>query len=401
MDQKYLARFAGKNLLSHKLRTFLTIIGMVIGISAITFLIAFAFGVEKIVTKEITGGNAFELLDIGTGNSQIIKLNDETLGKIRDITGISSVHTTSNMAAIATNSDGSTVDSSFLATDAVYMNWSSIEPNWGESLPDKPSDPDNKPIIVSTGLLKVLAIEDPVKALGQKVNFDLVAPKELTGSDKKTFENQIFTIIGVVKYEANIAYAKIADIKPLELPNYSQAKVEIKNPQDVEKVTIQIENLGFKTQYVGETVEQVEQVFAFFKIILGSFGLIAMIVASLAMFNTLTISLLERTKEVALLKILGMRKKDISRLFLTEAMAMGLVGGILGVITGIVFSSVANMIFNHFAIQEGGDPIRVFVFPLWFILCVFLFSLLVGFLTGLYPARRAMRVNALDVMRYE
>lgn len=400
MDQRYLFKFASKNLLSHKLRTLLTITGMVIGISAITFLIAFAFGVEKIVTKEITGGNAFELLDIGTGNSQIIKVSDETLGKIREIPGVATLHTTSNMAATIKDKENTT-DSSFFVTDKEYMYWSSIESKWGETLPPDTKVSEQKPVVISTTVLEFLKINDPATALGKKITVDLVAPKDLTGSEKKTIENQEFTIVGVTKYDNNAIYARTADLKQLELKNYSQAKAEIKNKQEVEKIRMQIEALGFKTQYIGETVAQVEQVFAFFKIILGSFGLIAMIVASLAMFNTLTISLLERTKEVALLKILGMKKTDISRLFLTEAIAMGVIGGVLGVLAGIGISGIANSIFNHFATRAGGDPIQVFVYPVWFISAIFIFSVLVGFLTGLYPARRAMRINALDVMRYE
>jgi ABC-type antimicrobial peptide transport system permease subunit len=402
MDQRYLIKFASKNLVSHKLRTLLTIVGMVIGISAITFLIAFAFGVESIVTKEITGGNAFELIDIGTGNSQIVKLNQETLGKVKGISGINSIETISNLAAVSKDEKGDGRDVSLFVTTAKYMEWSSVESKWGETLATTPPDESIKKAVVTTMLAQELSYPQPQDALGKTIALTVVAPKDLTKSgEKKTVENQDFKVVGVTKSDSSAVYVGKELEAILELQNFSQAKAEVKNRQEVEKVRAQIENMGLKTQYVGETVEQVEQVFMFFKIILGSFGLIAMIVASLAMFNTLTISLLERTKEVALLKILGMRKADISRLFLTEALVMGILGGISGVITGIVLSSFANFVFNHYAVQSGGDPISVFVYPVWFIIAVFLFSILVGFMTGLYPARRAMRINALDVMRYE
>ena len=375
---------------------------MIIGISAITFLIAFAFGVERIVTKEVTGGNAFELIDVGTGNSQIIKLNDDTINRIREIGNVNNVETTSNLAAVVKGAEDKRIDASLFATTPKYMTWSSVEAKWGSTLEEPSSNEENSAnILISTNLLDSLEIGEPADALGKTLTLDVVAPKELTGTEKKTIENQNFTIAGVIKNDSPLLYTHSNKAKQYELSNYSQAKAEIKNPQDVEKIRMQIENLGLKTQYVGETVQQVEQVFMFFKIILGSFGLIAMIVASLAMFNTLTISLLERTREVALLKILGMKNKDISRLFLTEAVAMGLIGGILGIVVGIVISNVANSLFNHFAVNSGGDPIHVFFFPLWFIIAVFIFALIVGFLTGLYPARRAMRVHALDVMRYE
>lgn len=401
MDRKYLAKFASKNLLSHKLRTFLTVVGMIIGISAITFLIAFAFGVERIVTDEITGGNAFELIDVGTGNSQIIKLNDENIGKIREIPEISSLHTTSNLAAIAKKSDGSSADISCFATTPEYMQWSSVEIKWGNPLPTEFNNEVNRSAVVSSSLTDYLGIGSPEQVLGKKIMLDLILPTDLTGEDKQTLENQEFSIVGVIKSDTPMVYTRVENLKQFDATSYSQAKAQVKNEKDIEKVRIQIENLGFKTEYVGETVTQVEQVFSFFKIILGGFGLIAMIVAALAMFNTLTISLLERTKEVALLKILGMKKRDISYLFLTEAIVMGVVGGILGIVAGMITSNIANSIFNHFAVKSGGDPVLVFAFPLWFIGAVFTFSVVVGFLTGIYPARRAMRINALDVMRYE
>lgn len=101
------------------------------------------------------------------------------------------------------------------------------------------------------------------------------------------------------------------------------------------------------------------------------------------------------------MKILGMRKKDINRLFLVEAILFGLIGGLAGLISGLAFGRLANQILNYFAIQAGGSPTSIFYYPLWFMFLMFVFSLLVGLLTGLYPAKRAAKLDALDVLRYE
>ena len=124
-------------------------------------------------------------------------------------------------------------------------------------------------------------------------------------------------------------------------------------------------------------------------------------VAALGMFNTLTISLLERIKEIALMKILGMRKVDIRAIFLTESVIIGTVGGFLGIILGVALGSIANSILNHFAKLAGADQASVFYFAPLFIIGMIIFASLVGLSTGLYPARRATKVNALDVLRYE
>jgi ABC-type antimicrobial peptide transport system permease subunit len=159
--------------------------------------------------------------------------------------------------------------------------------------------------------------------------------------------------------------------------------------------------MGLKTQYVGDTVSQINQVFGIFRAVLAAFGVITLIVAILGMFNTLTISLLERIKEVALMKMLGMRRKDINSIFLTESVLLGLAGGIFGMLLGVLAGKIVNLILNHYARNMGGEAVTVFYSPVIFIVAIVAVSILVGFLTGIYPARRAVKVKALDVLRYE
>ena len=101
------------------------------------------------------------------------------------------------------------------------------------------------------------------------------------------------------------------------------------------------------------------------------------------------------------MKMLGMRKRDVASVFITEAVTLGIVGGIFGVAFGIIDGKIINSVLNYFAVRSGGEKITVFSYPVWFLLAMFGFAFLVGFITGLYPARRASKVNALDVLRYE
>ena len=408
MDRGFLLKFAGKNLSRHRLRTTLTVSAMVIGVSAIVFLVAFAFGIERLVSQEISGGNAFELIDIGTGNSQIIKLNDESVAKIRGLGNVKQVEMISNLAA-KVKTEGSTsdpIDVSFFGTTAEYMSWSGLQIYKGKGFePTSPNvssaDPGN--VVVNTALLSKLSIADASSAVGKTLSAQIIIPKEIYGNgEAKALEEKIFVITGVVKDEAapNI-YINYKNLVAENIKVYSQAKASVSSRTAIDTTRKEIENLGFKTEYVGDTLAQVEQIFSFFKIILGGFGLIALIVASLGMFNTLTISLLERTKEVALLKILGMKRHDILKVFLSESLIMGFLGGIFGISLGIILSKITNTVLNNMAMKSGGDPTNVFYFPAWFMATVFIFSVLTALLTGLYPAYRATRVNALDVLRYE
>jgi putative ABC transport system permease protein len=379
------------------MRTYLTLLGIMIGISAIVFLVSFAFGIEKLVTSEITGGDAFKLIDVGTGNSQVIKLNDDAIKDLDDLAYSNSIETTFNMAGKAIEGDR-TMDVAFFAASSKYIEWSGYRPKAGKVY----SDSDVDKIVVNTAYLDFIKIKSAEEAISKKVILDVIVPKELMDSEESlTLSNQEYEIVGVVE---NGTSPNIFSSHKIILPhakNYSQAKVEITAQDQVLELRKQIEAMGFKTQYVGDTVSQIEQIFNVFKLILGSFGLIALVVASLGMFNTLTISLLERMREVALLKILGTQRKDISRLFMVEALIFGAIGGVLGIALGVITGQVFNVFLNRYAVQSGGDPVRIFYYPAWFILAILAFALMVGVLTGIYPSRRAAKVKSLDVIRYE
>lgn len=403
MQQKFLVKLAVKNLAMHRLRSLLTITAMIIGISAILFLVAFAFGVEKLVTNEVTGGDAYELVDVGTGNSQVVKLNDESIEKIAALPNVKATEYIANAAATVLDQTQTENDAAFIFSSRQYLDWLGYKLKAGEFFNNLTTAYTKKEAIINEPLLKTLGLGSAEEAIGKQVELTVIVPKELRDIQQgKNYEKQLFTITGVIKGPASATFfVSNSMVKEYEIVSYSQLKSRV-NPKDkVEATRKLIENLGFKTQFLGETVSQVEKVFSFFKIILGSFGAIALVVASLGMFNTLTISLLERTKEVALLKIIGMRKKDIVKIFITEAVAMGIVGGLAGIGLGYLLGKIANQVLNIFATRSGGDPVSVFYFPLWFVGAVMLFAFLVSFLTGLYPARRAAKIKALDVLRYE
>jgi len=397
MDPTFLLRLSYKNLSKHRLRTLLTLGAIAIGIAAIVFLVGFAYGLQGMVTETVTGGDAFKLIDVGTENSQIIKLDDTSLNQIREIASVQDVKTIINAGAKET-SDGHDIDSAFYGASNDYIQWAGIKVRWGENF----SEDGAREAIVNSAFISQLSLE-PEQALGRDLNFDVVIPREIARDNKYlTKKDQKFTIVGVIRDKNSPqVYIKQNDLMELGVDKYSQAKVQLANQDKVNEVRKQIENLGFKTQYVGDTVAQISQLFAIFKVVLASFGLIALVVATLGMFNTLTISLLERTKEVALLKILGMRNKNIRILFMAESVIISAFGGTLGIVLGVIISRIANAIINRVAINSGGDPVSLFVFPFWFIILIIAFSLAIGLGTGLYPAKRATKIDALSVLRYE
>lgn len=398
MNKIFLIKFAYRNLKSHLLRSILTLTGIAIGISAIVFLVSFGFGIERLVTREITAGDAFKLIDVGTGESQIIKLNSGALDQLNKISGIEKVETISNLAA-KVKFGNKTTDIAFYGTSDQYMSWSGLYIKDGRSL----NGASGNEIVVNTAFSKFLEVDKPEDAIGLEVFVDIILDKDISDlPDAKVVENQKFKIIGIIQNEsATSAYVNSSTVAEFGVNNLTQARIEATSREAVSNIRSNIENMGYKTQYVGDTIAQIEQIFSIFKVILGSFGLVALIVASLGMFNTLTISLLERMKEVALLKILGMKRKDISWLFLSESIIFGFFGGIIGIFCGYAVSQIINFVLNLYIVRSGGDQVSVFYLPLTFIFVVTVFSFVIGLLTGIYPSRRATKIAPLDVIRYE
>jgi putative ABC transport system permease protein len=119
------------------------------------------------------------------------------------------------------------------------------------------------------------------------------------------------------------------------------------------------------------------------------------------MFNTMTVTLLERTKEIGIMRCIGASPNDVKLLFVSESIVVGFLGGLSGIVMGVVFGFAMNITLNVLATQFGGKSVYLFTFPIWFLSFIAIFSASVGYLTGIFPARRAAKLNPLDAIRYE
>ena len=134
---------------------------------------------------------------------------------------------------------------------------------------------------------------------------------------------------------------------------------------------------------------------------LALFGGIALIVSAIGMFNTMTVTLLERTNEIGIMRTIGASPSSIKVLFLSESIVMGFLGGIVGIIIGVGGGTLINFLLNTLATRMGGMAISLFRFPLVFLSFIAIFSAVMGFFTGVFPARRASSLNPLDAIRYK
>jgi putative ABC transport system permease protein len=159
-----------------------------------------------------------------------------------------------------------------------------------------------------------------------------------------------------------------------------------------------IKQLGYGAQSVQDTQKFLSQIITVLQGIVTAFGFIAVVASLFGIVNTMYISVLQRTREIGLMKALGMRKKDITKLFRFEAALLGLLGGLLGSITAVVLGTLLNPVIAQ-KLGIGSQHLLVFKFNQIGLLTLVL--IIVATIAGLLPARKASRLNPIEALRTE
>ncbi len=400
MRPRIIAKIAFKNLWSHRLRTILTVAGVTIGISSILFLVSLGYGLEQLVTNSVANFDAFTTIDVPAANISTLKLDDTVLDKIKSFPNVIKLAPVTNLAGrIKKTESSSTAETIVVGAGQDYWN---ISGSVSEISGKMPVEKDE--IAINNAAITLIG-EDANKVIGKTVNLDVIIPVDFrtnAADGMKVATSIPLKVVGVLAdSKSPVVYTSSDFLKSQDAVKYSSLKLKADNKDNIAALRKQLENIGFSTEYVGDTVNQISQVFSLFRIILVAFGMIALIVAALGTFNTLTISLLERIREIGLFKALGMKNRDVYKLFLAESLIIGLLGGLIGVILGYSLGCSINLILSTMAEKAHAESIKVFVAP-WFVTAIIaVFSVFVGFLTGWYPSRRAVKIDPLDALRYE
>ena len=184
-------------------------------------------------------------------------------------------------------------------------------------------------------------------------------------------------------------------------PSYSTVSVRVKNPKNVEAVEQAIKKLGFNTFSILDATRSLRQFFAVLDLFLGIFGSLALAVASIGIVNTLVMAILERRREIGIMKAIGASDSDVKKLFFAEAGAMGLLGGVVGVALGWAIGHVINLGTNIYLKRQALPPETFWSVPWWLVGAAIVFAFVVSLVSGLYPAARAARLDPVQALRYE
>jgi len=184
-------------------------------------------------------------------------------------------------------------------------------------------------------------------------------------------------------------------------PSYSTISVRVRSPKQVEAVEQAIKKLGFNTFSILDATRSLRQFFAVLDLFLGIFGSLALAVASIGIVNTLVMAILERRREIGIMKAIGASDSDVKKLFFAEAGAMGLLGGVVGVALGWTIGHIINLGTNIYLKRQALPPESFWSVPWWLVGAAIVFAFIVSLVSGLYPAARAARLDPVQALRYE
>lgn len=379
----------------NKMRTFLTVFGISIGIGAIVFLLSLGYGIQKITIGEISNMQALTAINVTSGNSSILDMSEAAVVKFKKIGGVTLADPNLAMSGQIEFNETKT-DALINAVSAQYAQLEGPTMQAGSLYAEDESD---KIVLTQTvaNAFNVL----PDKLIGKKINIAAYIPNPENDRQPILFEKEL-TVAGIIK-EATASFAYIP-LKMVPYPDGSQfnlIKLKVDDMNQMKSVKQQVIDMGYTATSLGEKIDQMNGIFNTVKIVLLVLGAIGLLVASIGMFNTLTISLLERTKDIGIMKSLGATDREIYSVFLTESMLIALLGGVFGVAGALALGNLLNIVLSIIAERAGGDPVAAFQTPVLLVAAILTFSLFVGILTGFYPARRAAKLNPLDALRYE
>lgn len=390
-----------KNLKVNKARSVLTIGGVALGIGIVTFLICLGFGMQKMIINEVTKDNPINILDINNGNlDNFVSLNDENMEKIKKIEGVSAAERQANTGA-KVSFQGSQTDVVVYGANIEYLEMARIFYRKGEINFEN----NEGRVIISSRLAQLLGFSEARESIGKKINYDLVITKEVSSQlqEERLETNLEADIVGLIEDNENIFFILPFNYmrEKFGVDSAQKGKISIINEESSDEVKIRVQQLGFATESIADVIKDINDFFVIIRIIMVVLGSIIMSISAMGMINTLSVSLLQRTKEVGILKALGAKRADIFKIFIFEAVIISFTGGIIGFLSGYGLAFLLNEFFIFYSAKQGIELGSFVHVPYYFLIAIGSFIFFLAFATGIMPAQRASKIHALDALRYE
>ena len=441
MNNKDILQLCFGNLLRRRTRTILSVIGVIIGTTAIIVMLSIGIGLSYGYQEQLESFGNLHMIEVynyggggggGGSGGQSNKLDDRTIAKIEKIDGVTVAspqvsqyvviagdHKRTERQIVGIRSEmlqamnlevekGRMINTSDkngllfgkIAAASFYdprrqqgMDWSNTEPT---------VDPLQKFVLTNDW-------DYGTNQEGQNMNDVPVVTIEAQGvgmmaSSDNEYAYNIYTTIEFaqkVKDEFEKAQNGGRPTGGNQGTEYSELMVYVENLDKVASVSETIRtDYGFGTYSLNDMLKEMQKTANMIEAVLGGIGGISLLVAAIGIANTMIMSVYERTREISVMKVIGASLKDIRKMFLLEAGMIGFGGGVIG----IALSYAISYVMNHFlsgALGGFGMGSRVSIIPIWLVLAALAFSTLVGVVSGYSPAQRAMNMSVLEGLKNE
>lgn len=398
MNPIFVLRLALLNTFKKRLRVMLAILGIALTSGVIIGLFGIQDGLRNLVDNEIQNGQALDVVTVNRRNLQEIKLDQDRVSQIQSISGVATISESVGLFGTVVY-NGITLNAPVYAVSAAYfeMNPSSLVEGEVED------QPIGSGIIVSNKTLEVFGIDEG-SAVGKKVKLSTILTQEYASNQEapeRTTPEREYTIKGVIdRGELPVFYMDIELMKEQGLTSVTQLNARLTTPDKTTEVREAVERLGLQTSSVQDTINQINQLFEVIQNILVIFGFIVLIITVSSAFTVITLTLMEETRQIGFLRIMGLKHTDVTKLFVIQSITVTFLGALLGCVLGIVGGSILNGYARILAEDStfSGD-ISVFVVPALQVIIILTLSIVVGWLVGIIPARRAIRINPLEELQ--
>ena len=428
-----LFRMGIKNLWRRKLRTFLTILGVIIGTSSIIVMLSLGFGMRKSHEDQIAQWGSLTTINVHKGwnepmaGKNTVELDDKAVATFKAM---------NNVVAVSPlfETYGAIINGKYIANIPIR----GIDPESMEDFGFEAAEGrllnKNDELVVVFGSNMQYNFHDPKARVWREPKVNLMKDRmSLTldpnygwsspGEKKPNYKEYKIKTAGVLTegdWETSYGiYMSITEVQKLikdkekaenqkpqqgnqKETGYNQVKVKVNDVKNVQVIQTAIKDMGYEAYSLNDELEYAKKQAGLIQAVLGGIGAVSLLVAAIGITNTMVMSIYERTREIGVMKVIGASLKDIRRLFLFESALIGFGGGIFGVGFSYLISFIVNKFSGKFGPALGiYEATKISIIPFWLILAAMGFSSLIGVISGYFPARRAMNLSALEAIRTE
>ena len=391
-------------LLANKLRSLLTMLGIIIGVGAVIAMVTIGMGVRTSVADSFAS--------LGS-NMLIIMPGSTNHGGVRGAAGSRKSLKYDDAKAIESKIKGidyvsPTVSSSYQVVNG-NLNWNtSVEGVTPELMQIRALKVENGSFISASDMNK----RSRVAVIGPTVAANLFGAENPVGQNIR-INNQPFKVIGITASKGqsigqdqdDVIYIPLttAQERMLAITHIHSVNIQVSSPEKMDQVQAEIENLlrqrhhiraGMEDDFTVRNMTSLMESFTentnMITLLLGSIASISLLVGGIGIMNIMMVSVTERTREIGIRKALGATSSNVLMQFMIESMVIGIVGGVIGIASGILLSKAIGAF--------GGLTTTVDILP---VLVSFSFAVGIGLFFGIYPARKAARLDPIDALRYE